>query len=167
VSAPWTDPFEKFCSSYTVDADGCHIWHESTDKDGYGRFYANADRYGTPNTDKAHRWIFEVVHGFSPPVVMHHCDKPACVRISCLMPGTIAENNADMTRKGRGGHGVVGGIRGQDHHKAKLTDNQVREIREEYPQGILSYGMLADVYGVKESSVKSIINGHRRRKISR
>lgn len=156
------DPLVRFHASYDEDADGCLIWNGGTDKNGYGRFFADAAAHGTPDTTKAHRWIFEVVHGFAPPAVMHHCDKPPCVRISCLMPGTNAENNKDMIRKGRHGHGTVGGKRGQDHHKSTLTDGQVCEIRDEYALGILTQRMLAEAYGITRSAVSLIVGGKRR-----
>lgn len=164
MSASWVDPLLRFHASYTEDDEGCYIWRERTDKDGYGRFYASAERYGTPDTDKAHRWIFEAMHGYAPPVVMHRCDKPACVNwVKCLRPGTEADNHADMIAKGRQGHGVTGGARGEAHHKSILTDSQVMEIRGELTFGILTHKMLAEVYGVSRSSVSSLASGSRRK----
>lgn len=156
------DPLARFHASYVEDPDGCLIWDQGIDAHGYGRFYADAVVHGTPGTTKAHGWIFEVVHGFAPPVVMHHCDKPPCVRISCLMPGTLTENHNDMMRKGRGGHGTTGGARGIDHHMATLSDDEVREIRDEYALGILTQQMLAEAYGVARSAISLIVNGKRR-----
>lgn len=103
------DAVDRFNEMWSPDVDGCHIWGKGTAGDGYGWFYDQGqERY-------AHRWIFEWFHGWLPEVVMHHCDKPACVRISCLMPGTIQENNADRHRKGR-------------YRRHRLTEEQVRAI---------------------------------------
>jgi hypothetical protein len=129
------------------DGEGCRIWDGSKDGDGYGHFQDEGRPWG------AHRWLFRKVHGFLPPVVMHHCDKPACVRISCLMPGTVAENNADRQRKGRSSD-----RRGSKCPTAKLTSQEVREIRSEAALGVLTQRMLADVYGVAQSQVSAAIN---------
>ena len=89
---------DRFNDSWEEDADGCHIWTRSVFNSGYAQFHPHKPR--TPVI--AHRWLFKRVHGFLPEVVMHHCDKPLCVRLSCLMPGTHAENAQDRQRKGRG-----------------------------------------------------------------
>lgn len=160
MSAPYTDPLGRFNASWIEDQDGCHIWQGGTDKDGYGRFYADALRYGTPDTDKAHRWIFQMMYGYAPEVVMHKCDTPACVNWKkCLRPGTPSENTRDMIQKGRHRHGASGGARGERHHKVSLSDVEVSEIRREYPQGVLTQRMLAEAYGVSRSGVSLIVNG--------
>jgi hypothetical protein len=163
MPAPWIDPLLRFNASWREDEDGCKIWTERVDKDGYGRFSADPERYGTPRTEKAHRWIFAVKFGYLPPVVMHRCDKPACVNWEgCLLPGTTPLNNADMVAKGRHGHGASGTPRrGQRHHKAILTDAQVMELHALRAAGELTQA-LADRYGISRSSVSLILSGKRR-----
>lgn len=48
------------------------------------------------------RLVYELAHGERPECVMHTCDTPMCVDVNHLRGGTIAENNSDMQRKGRG-----------------------------------------------------------------
>lgn len=53
-------------------------------------------------------------------------------------------------RRNHTGHRV-----GECHHRAKLTDAQVKEIRALYPA--MGYGRIAKQYGVGESTVRDII----------
>ena len=59
-------------------------------------------------------------------VIMHRCDNPACCNPSHLILGTQADNMADCKRKGRARNVPR---QGECHHKAKLTDADVRFIR--------------------------------------
>jgi hypothetical protein len=139
---------EQFDAKWTPDIDGCHIWDGSQDQDGYGHFHFQGRPW------MAHRWLFLQVHGFLPSVVMHHCDKPPCVRISCLIPGTVAANNADRNRKGRSYD-----QRGPNCAHAMFSGEEVRQIRAEYPLGVLTQSMLAEVYGADQSAISNIIHG--------
>lgn len=51
----------------------------------------------------AHRAAWEDAYGPIPPglCVLHKCDNPRCARPDHLFLGTRAENNLDMTSKGR------------------------------------------------------------------
>ena len=48
-----------------------------------------------------HRWLWWQETGEKPEVVMHLCDNPSCINIAHLKAGTFAENNHDMSVKGR------------------------------------------------------------------
>lgn len=43
------------------------------------------------------------------------------------------------------------------HTNAKLTDVQVKEIRNSYKKGVISYRELGEKYGLSESSIAAII----------
>lgn len=87
--------------------------------------------------------------------VLHHCDNPPCVNPAHLFLGTNADNVADKTAKGRGRGG-----RGEAHRNAKLTADQVREIRELAASG-LTQREIAARYGVRHTAIGKILRGER------
>ena len=66
-------------------------------------------------------------------MVLHRCDNRRCVRPEHLFVGTNRDNMQDMARKHRG---AGGSTPGEDNPRAKLTDDQVREIRERSRPGL-------------------------------
>ena len=48
---------------------------------------------------------------------------------------------------------------GQDHHRAKLTDEQVRQLRQDHDNDLGGYGTLAKKYGIAPSTARDIVNG--------
>jgi hypothetical protein len=95
----------------------------------------------------AHRVAFEAA--YRPLVtgewVLHRCDNPACVRPDHLFIGDQPLNMADMSLKGRA-------ARGEKNFRAKLSDDQVRAIRED---GRSNVQIGAD-YGVSAPTVSKI-----------
>lgn len=118
-----------------VDKSGdCWLWTAKIAKNrgGYGCFSVTLQRDGvvtgekTPQkTMRAHVFAWELTHGHPVPegqVVMHTCDNPPCVRPDHLVAGTQLDNRQDCKAKGRT-------ARGSEHAMAKLTEEQVIEIR--------------------------------------
>lgn len=89
--------------------------------------------------------------------VCHKCDNRKCVRPSHLFIGTNADNLADMRRKGRW---RARPARGEDNAMAKLTEKNVRHIRNNYEVGVVSGAELARKFGVSKGLIFSIL--HRR-----
>jgi hypothetical protein len=75
----------------------CLIWPEPRDKDGYGIFYANGQRFA------AHRLACELSQGAIPQgkSVMHLCNEPACINGQHLRVGTHKENMEYKSESGR------------------------------------------------------------------
>lgn len=76
-----------------------------------------------------HRLVYFLLTGERPEIVMHRCANPACIEPSHLRGGTQIENVADRDAKGRR-KGIRNGF-GEKHHSAKLTEQDVRDIRED------------------------------------
>jgi len=124
------DPYERFWEK--VDQDGvygCWEWTGHRLRNGYGTFGAGLIAEGTFHMAMAHRVAYSMCVGPIPEglCVLHSCDNPACCNPSHLRAGTQAENVADMYRRGRQNDP---GVPGERNGRAKLTSQQVRQIRE-------------------------------------
>lgn len=121
----WTAkiPLKKRFWEKVLIGDDCWEWQASRRTWGYGQ-----TGVGNGKVRTAHRASWELVKGVIPAGlnVLHRCDNPPCVRPDHLFLGTLSDNMQDCAKKGR----VKGGARkGEKHHKAKLTEAQVTEIR--------------------------------------
>lgn len=140
-----------------VDASGgpdaCWPWLGARVGYGYGRL----NYHQRPL--QAHRVSWRIAHGEWPDDALfccHTCDNPPCVNPRHLFLGTTRDNALDMMRKGRGRYETK---RGSDNHLAKLTESQVRVIREDYRAGARQVD-LAKQYGVTRQTIYGIV--HRR-----
>lgn len=127
-----------------VDQSGeCWLWKGGLSDWGYGRVRLIKGNFS------AHRLAYMLTHGEIPAgmYICHSCDNPACVRPEHLFAGTPAQNTQDMINKGR-------------LRTAKLTSEQVLEIRRRYATGYVSTVELAKEYGIGITTVAHII--HRR-----
>jgi len=155
-----SDVTERFWAKVNK-TEGCWLWTGAKRNKGYGAFvYA---KNGEAVQGRAHRFSYELHVGPIPDGlnVLHRCDTPACVRPDHLFLGTIAENNADMHAKGRhvkgGTHGPGAYQRGETHHNARLTADDVRAIRREREDGH-SFGEIARRRGLAIGYVFRIVN---------
>lgn len=127
---------------------GCWLWLGAREASGYGQFSVGRRRM------RAHRMAWILYRGDIPlgKFVCHHCDVPECVNPDHLFLGTPQENSNDMKRKGR--H-----RRGEQHHAARLTQNQVDEIRKLLKEGKLLQKEIAALYGICPEAVGNIKRG--------
>lgn len=131
----------------------CHVWTASRKRFGHGSFWLRG------KLEIASRVAFFFTHGRWPePNACHHCDNPACVNVAHLFEGTQPENIADMVSKRRGVN-----LLGESHGMAKLTDQQVADIRANYALCRVKQSELAQRYGVSQSYVSAIVRGQFRR----
>jgi hypothetical protein len=131
-----------------VDRAGdCWLWTASRRGDGYGAFQVESQRQIS-----AHRYSYLLNHGPIPEgmVVMHSCDQPLCVNPDHLSLGTNLANQRDAARKGRKRPGIK-------NHNAKLSEEQVLELRARYEAGGISQKDLAAEYGISHALVSFIV----------
>jgi hypothetical protein len=131
----------------------CWLWHAAVNKHGYGRFRVRSPVDGKHALVLSHRHAYELAHGTIPEgmVVRHKCDVTACVNPDHLEVGTMAENQRDMSQRGRS-------TRGERSASAKLTEAQVIDIRARYASGGRSLRSLAAESRVSERQIRNIIS---------
>lgn len=139
--------FDHYMPDGINDTDQCVEWRGPHNTEGYGVFKARGDH-------RAHRVSYERAHGPIPSgqLVRHTCDNPPCVNPRHLLLGTDADNNHDMMQRRRNRQ-----PRGEDQGSAKLTTEQVREIRRRYALGGISQQALGNEYGINQRTVSKIV----------
>lgn len=132
------------------DKSECWPWVGRRDNYGYAQI-----KLGTIQT-RAHRLIYALVYGCTPPelCVCHRCDNKPCVNPYHFFIGTKADNNWDKAVKGRVGERI-----GSKHHKAKLTEGLILEIRQKATGKRGEAGRLAGEFGISGSTMRRILNG--------
>lgn len=148
-----SDDISRFWTKVSKrDSASCWEWQGSRVKEtkwrgwGYGVYWHRSTR----TTHPAHRISWMIENGVKIPVgkcICHHCDNPPCVNPSHLFLGDNDINATDRQRKQRQ-------ARGARHGRAKLTEQQVKDIRANVSR--LSGLKLADLYGMSPSSIADI-----------
>lgn len=129
--------------------DECWEWSGSRKRRGYGQFHLG-DRI-----QAAHRVSARIAGmGIKNLCVCHRCDNPPCVNPRHLFVGTNADNVRDRNKKGRT---RTGRVRGEKHGAAKLTREQVLEIRRCLENGE-NQTRLARRFGVARVTIYFIKN---------
>ena len=124
--------------------DDCLEWRAQKTK-GYGRVRINTKNYG------AHRVALVLSVGAVDPdlVVRHLCHNTTCCNPRHLAVGTHGDNRHDSSKAGRLPHG-------EGHHKNKLTESQVIEIRKLLASGTTTHREICGQYGIARGTVSAI-----------
>ncbi len=144
--------YRRFVTKFKVDpASDCWVWIAGRTKDGYGTFNIAG------RTLLAHRLAHEhfvdsLIRGLC---VCHTCDNPPCVNPEHLFQATQAENIRDALRKGRM---RTGDHSGEKNAGAKITAEQVQEIRRRYIPGVTTLRSVAKEFGIGVSNACLIVN---------
>lgn len=143
---------DRFWKSVDIRGpDECWEWLKSVSKHGgvewYGKVKFQQKSYVTSRVAFA-------LSKFDPGErsVLHTCDVARCCNPNHLRADTLAENVADMMRKGR--HRVRFG---EGHGNAKLTEDQVRRIYLSCRSGERSMNSFATEFGVSPSVVLDVV----------
>lgn len=140
----------------------CWLWTGGKHENGYGRLKIS-------NTYKAaHRLSWLIRHGELPrwcSAICHSCDRPACVSPFHLFAGTAVVNTADKIAKGRHQRAKPltldpsarpRSIFGSKNHLAKLSDNDVVEMRRIHASGTVTYRELGKLFGVAPTNARAV-----------
>lgn len=130
-----------------IDVDevtGCWNWRAPLDREGYGCITVAKKK------QRAHRVSYEVYRGEIPAglLICHRCDNRRCVNPGHFFLGTIADNNKDMTEKGR----LVVVDR-------KLTPADVIDLRRREAVRPVNRRVEAQRLGCDPSTLRSAIKG--------
>ena len=134
-------------------SDPCILWERGSTTAGYG-----AMNFRGRTGERMHRVVWIAVNGDIPDdkQVNHMCGRRPCCNPRHLYLGTQQENRDDTVAAGDQ-------KRGEDCSNAKLTEFQVRRIRQEYKgrgKGP-SHAKLARRYGVSRGQIGRIVKGTR------
>ena len=129
--------------------DECWEWKGFRTSGGYGMY----SRKG------AHRIAYELTFGPVPTGlwVCHHCDNRECCNPAHLFLGTARDNAMDMVTKGRGVDNS-----GERNGQAKLTNNQVIEMRRLFASGVPTKE-LAKSFSLSYHGARAIVTNRVRR----
>lgn len=128
----------------------CWIWIAALFRETeYGAFSFNS------RPISAHRfsWILHFEEIPKGLFVLHKCDCRRCVRPDHLFVGTQRDNMIDMRCKGRTFHPC-----GEDSGKARLTNEEVFEIRRLHSIEGMKAPQIARMFDTGERNVHHIIN---------
>ncbi len=133
----------------------CINWSKSLGHNGYGLTTRNNKTY------RAHRLAYCDYHGIDHSdikgmVVRHTCDNCKCINPEHLVIGTHQDNMDDMKKRNRT-------AKGEAHGRAKLSEVDIKTIRDRYIRGSKVHGLsaIAKDFGVAFQTVSKIVNRHK------
>lgn len=143
------NPYRFWAKAGLSDKNGCWNWTANKNPGGYGMFSLGLKKHPAP------RIAWQLFYGEIPEglLVCHKCDNRACVNPNHLFLGTPKDNMQDKAFKGRAYRPI-----GEKHHNAKLTADQVAEIKMSLSCGEYQ-SALADIYDVSVSVISRIKSG--------
>jgi hypothetical protein len=151
---------QRFHKNYHIlSTEQCWRWTGRKVQDGYGYFQVKKKRY------IASRVAYFLHFGIDPSElnVLHTCDNPPCCNPEHLFLGTQPQNIADMVSKKRNKsmplnqnrqHIHPEMVTGSKNPRSKLTEDQVKSIREQLSKGITAREI------AKQFNVHASLIGH-------
>jgi len=143
-------PWVRFWRFVDPQPGECWEWKGGKTRGNYGAFEDGQEC-------RAHRVSWHMHNGPVPEGmhVLHRCDNPPCVNPEHLFLGTRSDNMRDAVAKGRFRGDQPSG---EKHPRARLTWDQVREMRALYAEG-WTQKALSEKYGVVYTQVGNIVRG--------
>jgi len=109
----------------------------------------------TSSVVRLHRYLYEQHHKVKldpKDVIRHTCDNRWCIEITHLLIGTKKDNTRDGIERGR----IK--LKGEDNPNARLTEEDVKKIRQMHKTGKYTQAELAEEYDVYPSTISRIIS---------
>jgi hypothetical protein len=135
----------------------CWEWQGHLTKFGYGMFWLE----GRPHY--AHRISF-LLSGKTlteeKPCALHHCDNPKCVNPNHLYAGDKKDNAQDMVKRNRC-KAQLNAVSGEKNINAKLTQEQVNDIRKACKEKHVPQKDMVEKYHVTKGLISLICNNKR------
>lgn len=130
--------------------DACWLWTGNKGHNGYGLFSLHPEKI----TVRAHRMAYLLEYGVDPGIlfVCHTCDQRLCCNPKHLWCGTAADNTHDGMAKGRMR------FSGEKNGRAKLTEQDIIEMRALYDSGSVSQDALGKRYGMGSANIHRIVH---------
>jgi hypothetical protein len=144
--------------SRTVPDGDCLIWQGARLKKDIANSYGVIGKPGQwPKICLVHRYIYEQMYGLEPDqIVMHTCDRKACINPAHLFAGTSSQNNRDAYRRGlKKPSDQTPKLHTGLSRAAKLKPADVRIIRKLLRDGVLGIE-IAKQFGVCDATISSI-----------
>lgn len=140
---------ERFWQKVDIrEPDQCWEWKATKNQSGYGSICVDG------KMKRAHRVSYELHHGPIPEgmLVLHSCDNPSCVNPAHLHLGTHQDNMREKMNRRRCHNTAC-----EAHGQAKLTSDQVQQIRTRYAAGGVTQKQLAEEFGVARSQIWRVV----------
>jgi hypothetical protein len=132
----------------------CWAWMGKKNQKGRGQLLYQGTIYSAPAVS------YRLSIGPVPPglSVLHQCDNPNCVNPAHLFLGDQFDNMRDMSAKGRAAN-----VSGEKNPNAKLSDNDVAEVRRRHKRWCPVNGTtaLAREFRVSADAIQRIVNNRR------
>lgn len=144
------EPMAFFEAAMLLDTDDCIEWPYGSDRHGYGYVLVNGKRVAVARLACARE------HGDQSPgdeAAHGPCNNHACFNRRHVSWKSHADNIEDRKRDGTNPVGVRHGL-------ARLTDNDVREIRRLQASGEMGKDIAAR-FGISRGAVSNIVNRKR------
>jgi hypothetical protein len=130
--------------------DECWPWVARLSNKGYGEIHR------VSRDERAHRVAWELANQQTIPegmAVLHSCDNPPCCNPRHLWLGTQLQNIADRVAKNRSDC-----LRGEAHWNAKLTAEDVAQMRKDRAAGA-TYAELMAKWSVSMRTIGYVVRG--------
>lgn len=131
------------------DENGCMLWNAYVAPESYGQF-----KYKKLNIrTSAHKISCIINHGWpeDDKVAAHECKNKHCVAPKHVVWKTYKENTADRVRDNTD-------MSREKHVMAKLTEDEIAEIRKLYATGNYYQWQLGKQFGVTQTQIWRIVH---------